>query len=242
MEADEFRVTYWPEGSPGSLKEINDIITYHTDNNTFTIPWRVPDELGPTRIAVRNELRPELADTTEVFHVSGRLKVSKPNGDAGEPDFHSLEPILVEWSTVGSVTNVNLFYKYGGGAWQQVNATPIANNGQGSNELYTTTEWIAPDIITDSMLFRVQDANYSEGFDASVRFGYAGTLPVIGDFDGDGIADYGCYDAAGIPGVVAPGSWYFMKSRDGFATGDLGHEGTVPVGGTPDEQSHTAQP
>jgi len=167
MEADEFRVTYWPEGSPGSLKEINDIITYHTDNNTFTIPWKVPDELGPTRIAVKNELRPELADTTEVFHVSGRLRVSKPNGDAGEPDFHSLEPILVEWSTIGSVTNVNLFYKYGGGAWQQVNATPIANNGEGETELYTTTEWIAPDIITDSMLFRVQDADYSQVFDGT---------------------------------------------------------------------------
>ncbi len=72
----------------------------------------------------------------------------------------------------------------------------------------------------------------TDGFDASVRFGYAGTVPVVGDFDGDGRSDYGCYDAAGIPGAVNPGQWYFMKSTDGFdASVSFGYAGTVPVVG-----------
>ena len=67
------------------------------------------------------------------------------------------------------------------------------------------------------------------GFDGSISFGYAGTVPVIGDFDGDGLADYGCYDAAGIPGVIPAGSWYFMLSTDGFKSHVFGYPGTVPV-------------
>jgi len=71
----------------------------------------------------------------------------------------------------------------------------------------------------------------SNGFLAA-SFGYHGTVPVAGDFDRDGTDDYGCYDASGIPGVVAPGAWYFMTSSNGFLTASFGYDGTVPVGGT----------
>ena len=72
----------------------------------------------------------------------------------------------------------------------------------------------------------------TDGFDASVSFGYDGTVPVVGDFDGDGRDDYGCYDAAGIPGLVTPGQWYFMKSTDGFdASVSFGYHGTEPLVG-----------
>jgi len=70
-----------------------------------------------------------------------------------------------------------------------------------------------------------------KGFDNSVNFGYAGTVPVVGDYDGDGIDDFGCYDAAGIPGAVGPGQWYFMMSTEGFRNVQFGYRGTVPVGG-----------
>jgi hypothetical protein len=69
----------------------------------------------------------------------------------------------------------------------------------------------------------------TEGFDDSVTFGYGGTVPVVGDYDGDGTDDFGCYDAAGIPGVVNPGAWYFMKSTEGFSTATFGYAGTAPV-------------
>ncbi len=85
-----------------------------------------------------------------------------------------------------------------------------------------------PGIVDPGQWYFMKSA---DGFDASVSFGYPGTVPVVGDFDGDGIADYGCYDAAGIPGVVDPGSWYFMTSRNGFFVQTFGYQGTVPVVG-----------
>ena len=72
----------------------------------------------------------------------------------------------------------------------------------------------------------------TDGFDASVVFGYAGTVPVVGDFDGDGTDDYGCYDAAGMYGQP-PGSWYLMMSTDGFQRATFGYDGTVPIGASP---------
>ena len=57
----------------------------------------------------------------------------------------------------------------------------------------------------------------------SNSFGYAGTVPVTGDFDGDGLVDYGCYDAVGIPGSASPGSWYFMMTQAGFQTRTFGY-------------------
>ena len=59
-------------------------------------------------------------------------------------------------------------------------------------------------------------------------FGYSGTVPVVGDYDGDSVGDYGCYDAAGNFGQP-PGSWYFMTSTNGFFTKTFGYAGTVPV-------------
>jgi len=60
-------------------------------------------------------------------------------------------------------------------------------------------------------------------------FGYAGTTPFAGDFDGDGQLDYGCYDANGIPNLVTPGTWYITASTAGFRKFVFGYPGTVPV-------------
>ena len=70
----------------------------------------------------------------------------------------------------------------------------------------------------------------TDGF-RTETFGYDGTVPLVGDFDGDGSDDYGCYDAAGNYGAL-PGSWYIMQSTDGFVTKTFGYAGTVPVGTT----------
>jgi len=73
-----------------------------------------------------------------------------------------------------------------------------------------------------------------DGF-RTATFGYGGTVPIVGDFDGDGVADFGCYDASGLYAngrwLAQPGSWYIMQSRDGFRTATFGYGGTVPVVG-----------
>jgi len=64
----------------------------------------------------------------------------------------------------------------------------------------------------------------------TATFGYKGTVPVVGDYDGDDIDDFGCYDAVGIPGHAAAGSWYIMQSKKGFRTETFGYAGTLPLG------------
>ena len=66
---------------------------------------------------------------------------------------------------------------------------------------------------------------------SSNYFGYAGTVPVSGYFDSDNTSDYGVYDAVGIPGLALPGSWYLMKSTDGFEIQTLGYEDADAVAG-----------
>ena len=56
------------------------------------------------------------------------------------------------------------------------------------------------------------------------QFGYAGTIPVVGDFDGDGRDDIGCYYPPG-------GNWYVFKSTEGFWQTQFGYAGTEPVVG-----------
>ena len=84
-----------------------------------------------------------------------------------------------------------------------------------------------PGVVTPGQWYFMKS---SAGFDASISFGYTGTVPVVGDYDGDGTDDFGCYDAAGIPGAVSPGSWYFMKSKEGFSVSTFGYHGTIPLG------------
>jgi hypothetical protein len=56
------------------------------------------------------------------------------------------------------------------------------------------------------------------------QFGYDGTLPVIGDFDGDGVSDVGAY-------FPPSGKWYLFKSNDGYFETQFGFAGTIPVVG-----------
>ena len=60
------------------------------------------------------------------------------------------------------------------------------------------------------------------GFYATT-FGYAGTVPIVGDFDGDGRDDFGCHYAPG-------GNWYVYRSSEGLYTTVFGHAGTIALG------------
>jgi len=52
----------------------------------------------------------------------------------------------------------------------------------------------------------------------------------VGDYDGDKKADFGCYDAKGIPGQVTPGTWFIMQSGGQFRRQAWGGNGMIPLG------------
>ena len=64
----------------------------------------------------------------------------------------------------------------------------------------------------------------STGGDVTVPLGCAGSVPVTGDFDGDGASDCGCY-------TPATGSWEIALSSGGLRTEPLGAAGAIPIVG-----------
>jgi predicted outer membrane repeat protein len=60
-------------------------------------------------------------------------------------------------------------------------------------------------------------------------FGYDGTVPVTGDYDGDKLADMGVYNLGSL--LPPAGRWYMYRSQDGFEAFDYGYEGVSPVSG-----------
>jgi hypothetical protein len=56
----------------------------------------------------------------------------------------------------------------------------------------------------------------------TIQFGFAGTLPVPADYDGDGRSDIGVYDPAS-------GTWYVFRSSLGFWQTQFGYCGAIPV-------------
>lgn len=55
-------------------------------------------------------------------------------------------------------------------------------------------------------------------------FGFAGTVPVAADYDGDGVDDLAVYHASS-------GNWYIFRSSLGFIQEQFGFSGTIPVVG-----------
>ncbi len=152
------------------------------------------------------------------------IKVTDPSGTYGP--FTNPTPILVHLTQTVSSVSFALFDGSASNRNQFANSVLCDFDGDGESDIgcYDAEGHLGQP--PGSWYFMRSQA----GFDGSKVFGYAGTVPVTGDFDGDGTADYGCYDAAGNLGQPA-GSWYLMQSSAGFETRTFGYAGTVPVTG-----------
>ena len=102
-------------------------------------------------------------------------------------------------------------------------AAPAASNDFDGNHA-SDSGFYRPD--DGSWIFMLMGINNNNnGFQyGGASFGYAGTLPVTGDFDGDGRCDIGCYD-------YTSGQWFFSASVAGFSQTQFGYSGTLPVTG-----------
>jgi len=177
------------------MAEVYRDVTYNASNNTFVMPWLIEDRLGVAQILVSNSVNSAVFDYSGTFDIVGALELSYPNGNPGQVEVYAKSKILARWLTMGSVANVNLFYKSATNDWKKINSTPIPNNG-GSERLETTHLMEVPDVVTDELWFRVQDANYSQTFDGvtpgpyddsdnAFPVGYFTVLWEVGYFDDD---------------------------------------------------------
>ena len=199
MEAEDFRVFYSRDGF-ATMSEIYRDVTFNASNNTFVMPWLLEDRLGTAQLLVSNKINSAVHDYSGVFDIVGALELSYPNGDPGDSAIYAKSTIQAKWWTLGSVKEVNLFYKTATNNWTLVNSTPIANKGGPARE-QTTYQLTVPNVITDSLKFRVQDASYGQTFDGvtpgpyddsdnAFAVGYFTVLWEVGYFDDDGVFRY----------------------------------------------------
>jgi len=165
MEASDFRVFYSRDDF-ATMAEIYRDVTFNASNNTFVMPWLLEDRLGTAKLLVSNNVNSSVHDLSGLFDIVGALEISYPNGDPGDAAIYAKSRIQAKWWTQGSVSNVNLYYRTATNVWTLLNTTPIPNKGGPARE-QTTYQLEVPDVITDSLQFRVQDANYHQIFDGT---------------------------------------------------------------------------
>lgn len=158
MNTNDFQVFYSNDDFE-SMTRITGAVQYVETNNMFVLPWTIEENPGKWEIMVTNIVDAGVFDYSGKFDIVGYLKLLYPNGDFSDPRLHVSDRINASWLTEGSVSNVNLFYRSSGDEWIKLNPFPIANN-HGSSMTQTVYQLDIPDVVTDSMEFRVQDANY----------------------------------------------------------------------------------
>ena len=133
------------------------------------MPWTVPDQPTQARLIVKHNKAVTIADMTGAFNLCGRFEVLYPNGGEG---LFALQPTPVVWRTIGTIPLVDVYYSetppYWAGSWTKINTAPIANK---FNSLLTpeqtTWSWEVANSKTTQGRFRVQEAQYTNTFDAT---------------------------------------------------------------------------
>ncbi len=145
-------------------------------NGVFRQSWTPsdPTRLGAAKIRVTNNNNTNITDISAGFYLSPNITISKPNG--GE-EYYSQKPTFVEWTTLGRVPYVDLYYstdlarrpEY----WVKVNEEgPIADRG---HEQLSQFLWTVANVRSPIVWLRVQDAAYTNRFDAAVEGPYDDT-------------------------------------------------------------------
>lgn len=145
-------------------------------NGVFRQLWTPsdPTRLGAAKIRVTNNGNTNITDISAGFYLSPNITISKPNG--GE-EYYAQKPTYVEWTTLGRVPYMDLYYstdlarrpEY----WVKINEDgPIADRGHDQLSQFL---WTVANVRSPVVWLRVQDAAYTNRFDASVEGPYDDT-------------------------------------------------------------------
>lgn len=161
MNAADFSVWFSGDGFATPPEDVARVVTFNPQNNTFSMPWVVPDRLGLTQIMVTNSANPTLVARSGEFNIVGSFELTFPNGDPTEEDLYANQTKAVTWFTQGTVPYVNIYYQVNGSAWVKANSTPVDNNPR-QGRYQTVYQWTAPTLQADDVILRVQDADYPD--------------------------------------------------------------------------------
>ena len=161
MRAEDFTAWFSLDAFATLPEDIGREVTFNAENNTFAMPWVVPDRLGRTRVMVTNSLNPTLASISGEFDIVGTFELVFPNGVPGEDDIHADQQVAVIWFTLGSVEHVNIFYNADEMGWVKDNKQPIFNHPD-QGRYQSVYQWTAPVLQSDNVILRVQDAAYPD--------------------------------------------------------------------------------
>ncbi|MCE9613184.1 MAG: hypothetical protein K8T26_02855 [Lentisphaerae bacterium] len=160
-----------------NLVSSNANITFDAENNVFSMPWQVPNQLTQAVITVRHNdpLRTTVQDTSPTFNIVGRYRLKNPPGPF---DVYALKPNTpIVWEALGSVPFVDLYYSLSAAhepdSWVKINSSPIPMN---QAKPYNAADldnswngqsypWTVVNARTAVAKVRVQEANYQQAFD-----------------------------------------------------------------------------
>ena len=151
------------------------IITATDNDGNYT--WTVPDAITPQmRVRVSDLADPTAEDTSDNnAKIKAQFLLTAPSG--GEV-FIVNDTTDIEWSSVGTVSNVSLLYSTNGFTTATTILTPVNNDGS-----YT---WSVPDAISTSVTVRVMSSTDSDAYDTSdVDFEIKGDLEIISPNGGE---------------------------------------------------------
>lgn len=161
MDKDDFSVWFSRDDFATPPEDIGRDVTFNPADNTFSMPWLIPDRIGRTQIMVTNSVNTNLVAFSGEFDIVGSFDLQYPRGAPGEDPVYANDIIPVNWFTEGTVEEVNVFYKIDGKDWKPANAQPINNNPR-TGRYQSFYQWTAPIVHSDNVLLRVQDARFPD--------------------------------------------------------------------------------
>ena len=188
------------------------------NNGTITLETRAHDvagNQGPTSAPVQVTITSTLGQYTPDTVNSSGASVSA----ASLALFRRTNASTLNWLINGVSTPPGIAFGQGG------LDIPFAGdfNGDGINDLAVYEPSTAKWIIQLS-----QGANLQSGNIKTVQFqASASAIPIVGDFDGDGVTDVGLFDPT-------TGKWTINESTAGLQTFTFGRAGDIPVPGNYD--------
>ena len=164
----------------------------------------------------------KVAGTYNCSSVSAATKARADFDGDGKTDISVFRPVEAAWYLSQSAAGSKKII------WSAAGDKPVPGDFDGDG--ITDTAVARPSANNSALIFRILNSGNSTA--TEITWGFSDDIPVIGDYDGDGKSDVAVFRPSN-------GTWYVLKSRDGFFAVQFGAAGDIPVPGDFDGDGKT---